>query len=144
MRVAYARVSTTDRTLALQEDALRAVGCATILQRPSIRCPSRPDGLAQALAALQPGDILVVWRLDRLGRSLSHLLAVAERLKARGVGFRGFQEAMDTTTPGGTLIFQIFGAMAEFEQALIRERMPAELAAGLQPSTLPRRLVGQA
>ena len=86
-------------------------------------------GLTQALAALQPGDILVVWRLDRLGRSLNHLLTVVDTLKARNVGFRSLQEAMDTTTPGGTLTFHIFGALAEFERALIRERTQAGLAA---------------
>jgi DNA invertase Pin-like site-specific DNA recombinase len=87
------------------------------------------SGLTQALAALQAGDVLVVWRLDRLGRSLSHLITVVETLHARDVGFRSVQEAMDTTTPGGTLIFHIFGALAEFERALIRERVRAGLTA---------------
>lgn len=129
MLLGYARVSTVDQTLALQEDALRAAGCTTIFTDHASGAQLERPGLTQALAALGPGDVLVVWRLDRLGRSLHHLLKVVEALRGRDVGFRSLQEAMDTTTPGGTLIFHIFGALAEFERALIRERVQAGLKA---------------
>ncbi len=86
-------------------------------------------GLSDALAYARPGDVLVVWKLDRIERSLAHLIQVVQDLHQQGVGFRSLQEEMDTTTPGGQLIFHIFGALAEFERSLIRERTQAGLAA---------------
>ncbi|MCL8208663.1 MAG: recombinase family protein [Actinomycetia bacterium] len=129
MLIGYARVSTTDQTPALQEDALRQAGCTKIFRDVMSGAAADRPGLQQALEYVRPGDVLVVWKLDRLGRSLKHLIAVVEDLRARGVGFRSLQEEMDTTTPGGQLIFHIFGALAEFERALIRERTRAGLAA---------------
>ena len=119
MLVGYARVSTAEQTLALQEDALGAAGCAKIFT----------DTLTAALAYLRPGDALVVWRLDRLGRSLPALIATLADLEERGIGFRSLTEQLDTTTSGGKLIFHVFGALAEFERDLIRERTLAGLAA---------------
>jgi DNA invertase Pin-like site-specific DNA recombinase len=129
MLIGYARVSTTDQTLVLQEDALRAAGCATIFRDVMSGAAADRPGLRAALAHAQAGDVFVVWRLDRLGRSLKHLIAVVEELRARDIGFKSLQEAMDTTTPGGQLIFHLFAALAEFERALIRERTLAGLAA---------------
>jgi DNA invertase Pin-like site-specific DNA recombinase len=129
MFIGYARVSTTDQTLALQEDALRAAGCREIFRDVMSGAAADRPGLHAALAYARAGDVLVVWRLDRLGRSLKHLIAVVEELRARDIGFKSLQEAMDTTTPGGQLIFHLFGALAEFKRALIRERTQAGLAA---------------
>jgi DNA invertase Pin-like site-specific DNA recombinase len=105
MLIGYARVSTTDQTLALQEDALRAAGCATIFGDVMSGAAADRPGPRAALAHAQAADVFVVWRLDRLGRSLQHLIAVVEELHARDIGFKSLQEAMDTTTPGGQLIF---------------------------------------
>jgi DNA invertase Pin-like site-specific DNA recombinase len=129
MLIGYARVSTDDQTLALQEDALRTAGCARVFTDVASGARADRPGLAQALDHARPGDVLVVWRLDRLGRSLSHLIAVVETLRARGVGFQSLQEHLDTTTAGGQLVFHLFAALAEFERALIRERTQAGLAA---------------
>jgi DNA invertase Pin-like site-specific DNA recombinase len=129
MLIGYARVSTTDQTLALQEDALRAVGCTKVFTDVISGAATERPGLAQALDYARPGDVLVVWKLDRLGRSLAHLIQIVQTLQAQGIEFRSLQEQMDTTTPGGQLIFHIFGALAEFERALIRERTRAGLAA---------------
>ena len=131
MNVGYARVSTGDQNLDLQKDALLASGCEEnkiFTDRLSGSKDDRP-GLAQALEYLRAGDTLVVWRLDRLGRSLSHLIKVTTELEERGVGFKSLQEGIDTTTSGGKLIFHIFGALAEFERSLIRERTHAGLKA---------------
>lgn len=129
MNIGYARVSTDDQTLDLQLDALRAVGCdRTFTDQLGGARPDRP-GLAEALAYARAGDTLVVWRLDRLGRSLGHLIATVTALAERGVGFRSLTESIDTTTPGGTLVFHLFGALAEFERELIRERTRAGLLA---------------
>jgi len=129
-RIGYARVSTEEQTLDPQTLALRAAGCAPIFTDHGVPgAARRRPGLAAALAALEPDDVLVVWRLDRLGRSLAHLIAVVNALAARGVGFRSLTEAIDTTTPGGRLIFHVMGALAEFERAVIAERTRAGLAA---------------
>src|SRR3954469_21558443 len=129
MLIGYARVSTLDQTLALQQDALRAAGCEqTYTDTVSGSVTERP-GLTQALSHLRAGDTLVVWRLDRLGRSLPHLIETVGQLQERGVGFRSLQEQIDTTTSGGKLVFHVFGALAEFERDLIRERTHAGLAA---------------
>src|SRR3954464_15754340 len=129
MLIGYARVSTLDQTLALQQDALAAAGCAELYtDNVSGSVTDRP-GLTRALSHLRSGDTLVVWRLDRLGRSLAHLIDTVKQLQERGIGFRSLQEQIDTTTSGGKLVFHVFGALAEFERDLIRERTHAGLVA---------------
>lgn len=125
----YARVSTEEQDAALQLDALAKVGCARVFSDvASGALDQRPD-LERLLDHLREGDTLVVWRLDRLGRSLRHLVDTVTDLAERGVGFRSLQESIDTTTPGGRLVFHVFAALAEFERDLIRERTNAGLAA---------------
>lgn len=127
--IGYGRVSTTDQDSALQEQALAAAGCERIfVDRASGALAHRPE-LDAALAYLRGGDTLVVWRLDRLGRSLRHLLETVGALGEREVGFKSLAEALDTTTSSGRLLFAIVGAIAEFERELIRERTQAGLAA---------------
>lgn len=129
MKIGYARVSTQDQNEALQIDALKQAGCERICtDKASGAKQDRPE-LAKCLEHLREGDTLVVWRLDRLGRSLKHLLEVVEDLKERGIAFHSTEEGMDTSTNGGKLIFSIFGALAEFERNLIRERTQAGLEA---------------
>jgi DNA invertase Pin-like site-specific DNA recombinase len=129
MLIGYARVSTTDQNLDLQKDALTAAGCEKIYTDEVSGAKRARPGLDQALNDLRDGDTLVVWRLDRLGRSLPHLIDVVMGLKERGVDFRSLSESMDTTSPTGKLIFQFFGAIAEFERELLQERTNAGLAA---------------
>jgi DNA invertase Pin-like site-specific DNA recombinase len=133
MLVGYMRVSTDgDRQiLDLQRDALLAAGVDGRHLFDDRVSGSRGDrvGLARALAFLKPGDCLVVWKLDRLGRSLPHLLTTVTDLKARGIAFRSLTEQMDTTTPQGEFLFHIFGALAQFERSLTQERVLAGLAA---------------
>lgn len=129
MLIGYARVSTADQTMALQEDALQQAGCEKIFKDVMSGSTTERPGLSEALEYTRSGDVLVVWKLDRLGRSLAHLIQVVQQLQADGIGFRSLQENMDTTTSGGQLIFHIFGALAEFERSLIRERTNAGLAA---------------
>jgi len=129
MLIGYARVSTLDQTLALQQDALSAAGCEQLYTDTVSGSVTERPGLTQALSHLRPGDTLVVWRLDRLGRSLPHLIETVRKLQERGIGFRSLQEQIDTTTSGGKLVFHVFGALAEFERDLIRERTHAGLAA---------------
>ncbi len=125
----YARVSTLEQKAHLQTDALKAAGCVRVwTDKASGTLDHRPK-LDQVLDHLRPGDTLVVWRLDRLGRNLRHLIATVTDLQAREVGFRSLTEGIDTTTPAGRLIFHVFGALAEFEAALIRERTTAGLEA---------------
>ena len=128
----YARVSTDDQDLALQIDALTKHGIPKSLifsdKLSGAKC-DRP-GLAKCLDMLHSGDVLIVWRLDRLGRSMRHLITVVEGLRSRGVGFRSLNEgAIDTTSASGELIFNIFSALAQFERRLIQERTKAGLAA---------------
>jgi DNA invertase Pin-like site-specific DNA recombinase len=128
-KIGYARVSTNEQTLDLQRDALHQAGCLkTFTDRISGATDER-KGLDAALAYLRPGDTFVVWKLDRLGRSLKHLIATITALQEQQVEFRSLTEQIDTSTPGGKLIFHIFGALAEFERDLIRERTQAGLAA---------------
>jgi len=127
--VGYARVSTTEQNTALQTNALRKAGCERVFEDVVSGVKADRPGLAAALAWLRDGDILAVWRLDRLGRSLPHLIETISALEARGVGFRSLTEAIDTTTPGGRLIFHVFGALGQFERDLIRERTKAGLHA---------------
>jgi Resolvase, N terminal domain len=129
MLIGYARISTFDQTLALQQDALTAAGCEHIYTDTVSGSVTNRPGLTQALSHLRSGDTLVVWRLDRLGRSLPHLIETVRQLQDRGVGFRSLQEHIDTTTSGGKLVFHVFGALAEFERDLIRERTHAGLVA---------------
>src|SRR4051812_3645060 len=127
MLIGYARVSTDDQNLDLQRDALKQAGCEDIFtDRISGTKDNRP-GLTVALSHLRTGDTLVVWRLDRLGRSLRHLIDTVTDLQERGIGFKSLQESIDTTTSGGKLVFHIFGALAEFEREIIRERTQAGL-----------------
>src|SRR5689334_20823428 len=129
MLIGYARVSTTDQTLALQQDALTKAGCDRIFTDTASGARTDRPGLAEALTYARSGDTLVVWRLDRLGRSLVHLIQTVAQLQERGVHFRSLQEQLDTSTSGGKLVFHFFGALAEFERDLIRERTMAGLAA---------------
>ncbi len=125
----YARVSTTVQDPALQHDALRAAGCRWVWTDTASGSRTDRPKLAEVMAALGEGDTLCVWRLDRLGRSLPHLIDTVRGLEDRGVGFRSLQESIDTTTPGGRLVFHIFGSLAEFERDLIQERTRAGLDA---------------
>jgi DNA invertase Pin-like site-specific DNA recombinase len=128
-RIGYARVSTLEQDEALQHDALTAAGCERVfVDRVSGKLEHRP-ALDAMLDQLRPGDSVTVWRLDRLGRSLRHLIDVVADLEARGVAFRSLTESLDTSTPGGKLTFHLFGALAEFERDLIRERTMAGLTA---------------
>ncbi|PZV07304.1 MAG: resolvase [Leptolyngbya sp.] len=129
MLIGYERVSTDDQNLALQHDALQVAGCDKIFSDKMSGVKADRPGLQQALNYVRPGDTLVVWRLDRLGRSLKDLIALVEDLERRQIGFRSLQESIDTTTSGGKLIFHVFGALAEFERNLIRERTQAGLQA---------------
>lgn len=113
----------------LQRQALAAAGCHVVLEDQITGVARRRPGLDKVLARLEAGDVLVVWRLDRLGRSLSHLIEVIGELGARKIGFRSLSESIDTTTAGGRLIFHIMGSLAEFERALIGERTRAGMAA---------------
>ena len=125
----YARVSTDDQNASLQEDALKKAGCIrTFSDHASGSKASRPE-LDRMLDQVRPGDVVVVWRLDRLGRSLRNLIDLVETLADRGIGFRSLSESIDTTTANGRLFFSIMGALAEFERDLIRERTHAGLAA---------------
>lgn len=125
----YARVSTTEQTPALQSDALTAFGCERLfIDTVSGSTTTRPE-LTELLATLLPGDTLCVWRLDRLGRNLPHLIELVDGLKARGVAFASVTEQIDTSTANGELIFHIFGALAAFERQLLRERTNAGLSA---------------
>lgn len=129
MLIGYARVSKHEQNLRMQKDALKKEGCEKIfVDKVTGTAASRPD-LDKALEHLRKGDTLVVWRLDRLGRSLRHLIDLVGELEGQGIGFKSRQEAMDTTTSGGKLIFHMIGALAEFERNLIRERTQAGLAA---------------
>ena len=129
MLIGYARVSTADQTLALQQDALAKAGCERLFTDTASGAKAERVGLAEAIAYAREGDILVVWRLDRLGRSLKHLIETISALAERKIGFKSITENIDTTTSGGKLIFHIFGALAEFERDIIRERTQAGLTA---------------
>ena len=142
--VGYARVSTDEQNLDLQRNALADAGCAEIVEDAGVSGAARErPGLTRALAMCGPGDVLTVWRLDRLGRSLGHLIETVTELGERGVGFRSLTEAIDTTTAGGRLTFHLFGALAEFERELIGERTRAGLKAARKRGVRlgrPRRL----
>jgi DNA invertase Pin-like site-specific DNA recombinase len=129
MRISYARVSTAEQNLDLQRDVLKRAGCDKIIEDTASGGKVHRSGLERVREMLRPGDVLAVWRLDRLGRSLRHLIELMAELEGQGIGFQSVTESIDTTTPGGKLVFHIFGALAEFERNLIRDRTQAGLAA---------------
>lgn len=143
MLVGYARVSTQDQDTELQRVALESAGCERIFRETASGAQRDRPELLKALEYARRGDTLVVWKLDRLARSLKQLIETVERLEERGIGFQSLTEKIDTTSPGGKLVFHIFAALAEFERGLIRERTLAGLAAarangrvGGRPSSL--------
>lgn len=129
MKIAYARVSTDDQHLELQTDALNGANCDRIYTDKITGAKMNRPGLNQIKEVIRPGDTLVVWRLDRLGRSLKELIEIVTWLEDQNIGLISLTESIDTTTPTGKLIFHIFGAIAEFERNLIRERTNAGLKA---------------
>jgi len=129
MLIGYARVSTDDQNLDLQRDALQQAGCERVFEDTASGAKAERVGLVALMEVLRVGDTVVIWRMDRLGRSLKDLIALVERLEAVGVGLRSLQEKIDTTSSGGRLVFHLFGALAEFERNLIRERTQAGLTA---------------
>jgi DNA invertase Pin-like site-specific DNA recombinase len=129
--VGYARVSTLDQKSELQLDALKAAGCVKVFVEKASGAKEDRVQLMAALDYLRAGDTLVVWKLDRLARSMKQLIETIDRLKARSIGFRSVTEAIDTTTAAGELFFHIFGALAQFERSIIRERTNAGLKAAL-------------
>ncbi len=129
MKIGYARVSTADQHLRMQEAALKKAGCKKIYYDTASGAKADRPGLEKALEQLREGDSLIVWKLDRLGRSLRHLIDIIQRLKDLGIGFQSIGENIDTTTTGGKLVFHIFSALAEFERDLIRDRTNAGLQA---------------
>ena len=151
MKIGYARVSTFDQNLDLQIDALTDAGCKKIFSDTASGAKDERKGLLEAVSHARAGDVLVVWKLDRLGRSLKHLIEIVNRLHENEVGFASVQEQIDTTTPGGKLVFHVFGALAEFERELIRERTNAGLKAarargkqGGRPQKLTAKQIEQA
>ncbi len=129
MLIGYARISTASQSLDLQIKALKEAGCDQIFSDIASGAKSTRPGLSDAQMVLRKGDVLVVWKLDRLGRSIPHLIESINDLNNKGIGFRSLQEAIDTQTSGGKLIFHIFSALAEFERDIIRERTNAGLEA---------------
>jgi DNA invertase Pin-like site-specific DNA recombinase len=129
MKIGYARISTADQSLELQVDALKLTGCHKVFTDVASGSKSSRPGLDKALEYIRVGDTLVVWKLDRLGRSLKHLIEVVDSLAHKGIHFASVQENLDTSTSSGKLLFHIFGAIAEFERGLIQERTQAGLQA---------------
>ncbi len=136
MKIGYARVSTDDQNLDMQRDALQAEGCERVFEDTESGATSNRRGLTAALDACAAGDVLTVWKLDRLGRSLLDLVGLVETLKGRDVGLKvltGAGASIDTTKPEGRLFFAMFAAIAEFERELIRERTAAGMKAAKRP-----------
>jgi len=125
----YARVSTVEQSTDLQLDSLQSAGCDKIFTDSASGSKTDRKGLAETLEYARSGDTVVVWRLDRLGRSLRHLIDVINELDERGIAFRSLTEDINTSTPGGRLVYHLFGALAEFERGIIKERVNAGLAA---------------
>ncbi|KHQ50190.1 recombinase family protein [Mameliella alba] len=136
MLVGYARVSTQDQSPALQKDALTAAGCEKVFEEKASGAQRDRPQLMAALDYMRKDDTLVVWKLDRLARSLKQLIETVEMLEERGIGMKSLTETIDTTTSGGKLVFHIFGALAEFERGIIRERTSAGLSAALAAADL--------
>ena len=140
MKIGYARVSTDEQNLDLQRDALKKAGCDKIIADKGISGNStKRDGLDRAIRQVKNGDILIVWKLDRLGRSLRHLIELIETLREKGAGFQSLSDGISTTTAGGKLVFHIMGALAEFERSLIVERTKAGLSAAKRRGKFPGR-----
>jgi DNA invertase Pin-like site-specific DNA recombinase len=129
MLIGYARVSTHEQNLDMQIDALQAAGCEKIFTDKISTLKAERKGLQEALDFLRPGDMLVVWKLDRLGRTLKQLIELVATFNQKGIGFKSLKETIDTTTSTGKLVFHIFAALAEFERDIIHERTRAGLAA---------------
>jgi len=129
MLIGYARVSTIDQNLSLQKDALAKAGCEKIFEDTISGTKASRPGLTEVMEFTRKGDVVVIWRLDRLGRSLKNLIELVNQLEERGIGLQSLQESINTTTSSGKLIFHVFGALAEFERNLITERTAAGLAA---------------
>ncbi|MDP9478951.1 MAG: recombinase family protein [Actinomycetota bacterium] len=151
MKVGYMRVSRRDQNPDLQRRALEAAGCERIFGEKASGAKAEREELLAALEYVREGDVLVVWKLDRLGRSLKDLIGRMEELRERGVGFASVTEGLDTTTPGGRLVYHVFGALAEWEREVIRERTFAGLQAarargknGGRPAKMNERQVDQA
>ncbi|MCF3638856.1 recombinase family protein [Rhizobium sp. TRM95111] len=139
-RIGYARVSTADQHLDLQRNALLKAGCVKVFEDHGVSgTQDARFGLSSTMKALRKGDVLVVWRLDRLGRSIRHLITVIEKLRRRGIGFLSLTENIDTSSAGGKLIFHILAALAEFEKSLIRERTIAGIEAAKARGKYPGR-----
>jgi DNA invertase Pin-like site-specific DNA recombinase len=137
MLIGYGRVSKDDQNLDAQKDELKAAGCGRNLYTDKISgAVDDRTGLDDLLRYARPGDVLVVCRLDRLGRTLKKLILLVEELSAKGIGFKSLRESIDTTTPGGRLVFHVFGALAEFERALISDRTKAGLVAAKARGTV--------
>nr|VFJ47097.1 MAG: Site-specific DNA recombinase [Candidatus Kentron sp. FM]VFJ47628.1 MAG: Site-specific DNA recombinase [Candidatus Kentron sp. FM]VFK07645.1 MAG: Site-specific DNA recombinase [Candidatus Kentron sp. FM] len=128
MKVGYARVSTRDQNLQMQIEALEAAGCERIFRETASGAQRERPELAKALDFMRPDDTLVVWKLDRLARSIKQLIETVEGLAERGIAFHSITEAIDTTGPSGQLVFHLFASLAQFERGLIRERTTAGLA----------------
>jgi DNA invertase Pin-like site-specific DNA recombinase len=150
MLIGYARVSTSDQKLNLQRDALKAAGCTRIFTDRGVSgATDKRPGLARALAFLKPGHTLIVWKLDRLGRSLAHLVQTIAELGTRGVNFRSLSDPIATESAGGRLVLHIMAALAEFERALNSERTRAGLDAakrrgkklGRRPKLTPKKII---
>ena len=139
MNIGYCRISTNDQNLDLQLDELKKAGCERIFQDIASGAKSDRKGLKEAIEFARSGDVIVCWKLDRVGRSLRDLIETINTLKDRGIGFRCLTQQLDTTTPSGMLIFHVFGAMSEFERSLIQERTQA----GLQAARARGRLGGR-
>lgn len=140
MRIGYARVSTDDQTLTLQTDALKAAGCVRIFTDHGVSgAETCREGLNEALAVMKPGDVFVVWKLDRLGRSLRFVLDLIEQFHGVGCGFSSLTEGFDTTTNTGRLVCHILAAIGEFERGLISERTRAGMAVARRQGKVPGR-----
>ncbi len=129
MKIGYARVSTKDQDLALQTDALEKNGCEKIYQEKMTGSTKERPELKKVLEQLRDGDVVVVWKLDRMGRSLKDLVSLVNEIQEKGAGLQSLNDHIDTTTPHGKLTFHLFAALAEFERDIIRERTNAGLAA---------------
>lgn len=139
MKIGYARVSTEDQRLDLQRDALKKAGCEKIFTEKKSGADRNRPALQAANRALRPGDILVVWKLDRLGRSLQDLMGILGELERRDIGFTSLSDGIDTTTAAGKLLFHITGAVAEFERCLVSERTKAGMRAARRKGRKPGR-----
>jgi DNA invertase Pin-like site-specific DNA recombinase len=145
MKAGYARVSTKDQTVDLQVDALKKAGCTKVYTEVMNGSSAERPVLSKVLEHLRAGDVLVIWKLDRLGRSLKHLIDVVNELMTRKIGLKSLNDPIDTTTPQGRLIFNLFASLSEFERDVIRERTQAGLSAarargrnGGRPKGVPR------